>query len=203
MSKLAKDMAKAGLDPLKSKTETKKSSLAALSASPGVMAAVDSYLSAESDLVAAELQLKTASKEIVNFAIDTAIRTKSMTNVEIAGSKGAVGVIFKDQYSLKDKSQLDSVLKAHNLNPDDFIKEKTTINFAYDVLTDEEKTKLFKFLSEELGKDRMGQIVTESTKYEIKGLKDRLAVIAKNREDFDNLKEVSGMYTPTVAKRKA
>lgn len=202
MSKLSSLAAKHGLTPKQEEKKPGKKSLASIPAPKAVINSVDDYLLAEADKSDAEARLAVAQDVIRDFALNHAVKIHEMDNFQLEASQGSVNVVFKDQYSLKDKDLLVSELKKFNIDPAKHIKEETSLNFAFDKMTEKEQNALFAFLKKDLGQGRFAEIVTESTKTTIKGLKDEIARVAKNRSDLESLKQASGMYNPTIAKRK-
>ena len=201
-SKVSSSLEKFGLTAKKKKTKKEKSRLPVVENSE-MASQVDSFLEAERRESAASSEKKEAAAQIQIFAIDHAKDIKSMGNFILKGTTGMVNISYKDQYELKDREDLDEVLKEKfDLDPDEFIDEVPTLKFEFNKLTDEEKEKFLTFLSEEFGQDRFEQIVTADTKYKPKkGLKDRIVAEAKTMEDLAAFREASGHHTPTILTR--
>lgn len=201
MSKMAKDLSKFGLEAKKAAPAKAKKSLATVDAPAKIVGAVDAMIKANQEKAQAEAKLAECQNTIREFSFEQVLKTKDMDNFQIEGSTGAVNVVFKDQYTMKDRAPLDALLKKYKKNPEDYIEEKTALKFDYDGMSDDEKKKLFGFLSKEFGAERFKALVTEETKFAIKGLKDEMPVLAKDRAALDEIRQASGQHAPTVVVR--
>jgi hypothetical protein len=199
-SNLAKDLQKFGLKAAKKETKS-KSKMVTANAPKEIVNVVDNFLQAQSKIAELEAELAEAAAKIKDFALDNALKSKSMENVIIEAKEGSVNINFKDQYSLNSREELDAFLKSKKLDPDKFITEKTELLFDYNKMTEKEKKDLFTFVSKTMGQERFSQLVQDKTSYSIKGLKDVMPEVCKNREELDELRNLSKHYSPTVAKR--
>jgi len=204
VSKLAKAAAAKGFAFPVKKTSDKKTNMAEIPTPAAIAATVDSFLvnTVKMDEIKATLDSNVA--ELRAYSLDLALTTKDMKNQILTGKEGAVNVIFKDQYSMNPerKEQLDEYLTSKGLKPEDFVTEKTSVNFDFDAMTQPERDALINFLGATLGAERCAQLVAEKTTYEIKGLKDKIPAIAKDADDMANLRSISGHYSPSIAARK-
>lgn len=201
MSQLAKYAAKHKMK-VKKDEPAKKSKVKSVDCPDSTKTSVDEYLRGVAMRDEAAAIIAEASGDIVDFSLDHALKARSMANITLEGDEGAVNVNFKEQYSLKDREPLDKLLKKKGLNPDDFVSTETKMVFDFDKMSEKEREKLFGFLAKEFGGERFGELVAEKTSYKITGLKDQMPLIAKNRADLDVIREASGHFTPTVARRK-
>lgn len=201
MSKLQSKLAKAGIELPAEKPKGKQSKLETLSAPKEIKTAVDAYLDATDAENEAKAQRAIAASTLSGFFLDHVFKKKDPDNAMVEGDKGAVNLIIKSQYGLKDPEALKAVMKANKLDYEEFVIERTAVVIDFDKLTDAEITKVVNLIKG-FGQERAADIVSEKTTYKISEgfLKEMIRV--DNKEAFDSLREASGHYTPTVAPRK-
>jgi hypothetical protein len=202
MGKFSADLAKAtGVKLPTEDTKKSTSKMKALAAPAAVTAAVDEFLTVEQEMANLTARKETACETIRTFAFEHYFDTKTMENFVLDGQVGSVNVNVKEQYSLKDPEALQTWLKAHKANPEDYIKEETTVGIDYDALTDKERKALMAFITKEFGA-RAGVLIKEQTKYKVEGLKEKMPSLSKTLEEMQELRQAAGHHAPTVASRR-
>jgi len=202
MSKLQSKLAKAGIEIPKDKPAKSSSKLATIEAPKDIKLAVDNYLAATDAENDAKARRADAAGKLHTFFLDRVWETKSTENGLIEGSTGAVNVIIKSQYSMKNPDGLREAMKACKLDYDRFVTEKTSIVIDFDALSEAETTKIITLIKS-FGQDRAALLVQEQTKYEMSPDFLRELPRVGSRDAFDGLREASGHFTPTVSARKS
>jgi len=157
---------------------------------------VDMFLHAKEALEIQKKALESAAEQIRNHALDVAVHSRNMDAIQLQGTspRNAVTVVHKDSYSCHDANQLKALLKAHEVNPSQFVQVVETVDVNISEMTKDEKEKLLVVLQKILDPARFLKLVEKKVDVQISGLKDQLAQIADDREDLDNLRKASGHW---------
>lgn len=202
MSKLQSKLAKSGIELKAQTAKSSKSKVAALKAPKAVSEAVDNYLLALEAEKEASARKANASSALQSFYLDHVFEEKDTESAMIEGTKGAVNVVFKSQYTMKTPEVLKEVMKSQGMDFDEHVTTHTSVVINFDAMSEGEMNKLVALIKG-FGQERASALIEEKTSYKVSESFTKQMAKVKDREAFDALREASGHFTPTVSARKS
>lgn len=206
MSKLNQALAKKGLSNTSSKSKEKKTSMVTVACDDSMRKKIDRYLDLEKAVKDNKSELELVSSSIREKATEYIVKNHETENLIFEGTKDSINVNVKDQYNvISDADSLEEMtrfLKKRKINPDSHITEESRVSFDFNKLSDKEQEKLINFLSNELGAERMEQVVTTKTTYKLSDIKNVMIQKCKTVEEFEEFRSISSHHNMTIARRK-
>jgi hypothetical protein len=181
----------------------KKSSLEVLAGVPAtIISKVSEFILANLKISELTARLEELTADIREYCDKLIISTKAIKNAAIEVDEGGISVVYKDQFSCKDATELKAWLVRKKIKPDEYVTEEQELSFAFDKMTPAEVNAFGKFLSKEFGEARFKELATSVTKIKISGLKDAMPELCKNYDELVELRQVSGHFRASVSVRK-